>query len=82
MAKISNLWETLSMSKKLKAGDAVFYGDPPRSFFVEDVDYGAETADIRNTAGVISVHQNIAWQELTLLDESQNADRIDREAAE
>jgi hypothetical protein len=49
---------------------------------VEDVDYGAETADIRNTAGVISVHQNIAWQELTLLDESQNADRITREAAE
>jgi hypothetical protein len=82
VAKISNLWETLFMSKKLKVGDAVFYGDPPRSFTVEDVDYAVETADIRKTSGVISVHQNIAWAELTLLDESQNADRIVREATE
>jgi hypothetical protein len=70
------------MSKKIKAGDAVFYGDPPRSFLVEDVDYRAETADIRNTAGLISAHQNIAWSELTLLDEGQNAARIVREATE
>jgi hypothetical protein len=70
------------MSKKLKVGDAVFYGAPPHSYLVEDVDYGAETADIRNTAGIISVHQDIAWSELTLLDESQNAARIVREATE
>jgi hypothetical protein len=70
------------MSQKLKVGDAVFYGDPPLSYLVEDVDYGAKTADIRTTAGVVAVHQNIAWSELTLLDESQNAARIAREATE
>jgi hypothetical protein len=68
------------MSQKLKVGDAVFYGDPPLSYLVEDVDYEAKTADIRATAGVVAVHQNIAWPELTLLDESQNALRIVREA--
>ena len=70
------------MPTKLKVGDAVFYGDPPLSYLVEDVDYGAKTADIRTTSGVIVTHQNVAWSELTLLDESQNAARTVREATE
>ena len=70
------------MPSKLRVGDAVFYGDPPLSYFVEDVDYEAKTADIRTTAGVVAVHQNVAWSELALLDESQNAARIVSEATE
>ena len=68
--------------QKLKVGDAVFYGDPPLSYLVEDVDYGAKTADIRTTTAVVAVHQNIAWSELTLLDESQNTAPIVRETTE
>jgi hypothetical protein len=70
------------MPSKLKVGDAVFYGDPPASYFVEDVDYSAKTADIRTTAGPVVTHQNIAWSDLTPLDESQNALRVAREATE
>ena len=70
------------MPQKLKVGDVVFYGDPPLTYLVEDVDYAAKTADIRTTSGVVAVHQTIAWSELTLLDESQNALRVVREATE
>lgn len=71
------------MRNKFKVGDAVFYGAPPVSYFVEDVDYDARTADIRTTAGAEAVtHHNVAWSELTLLDESQNALRVVREATE
>ena len=68
------------MPTKLKVGDAVFFGDPPISYFVEDVDYTAKTADIKTTAAPVVTHQNVAWSELILLDESQNAARIVREA--
>jgi hypothetical protein len=70
------------MPQKLKVGDVVFYGEPLRSYLVEDVDYGAKTADIRTTSGIVAAHQNIAWSELTVLDESQNASRVVREATE
>lgn len=70
------------MPSKLKVGDAVFYDDPPISYFVEDVDYSAKTADIRTTAGPLVTHHNVAWSELILLDESQNAARIVREATQ
>jgi len=62
---------------KLKVGDVVFYGDPPLSYLIEDVDYGAKTADITTTSGVVVTHQNVG-SELTLLDESQNTSRIVR----
>ena len=78
----SGLWETVGMASKLKVGDAVFYGNPPVSYFVEDVDYSAKTADIRTTAGPVFTHQNVAWSELVQLDESQNALRVVREATE
>ena len=68
------------MPSKLKVGDAVFYGNPPVSYFVEDVDYSAKTADIRTTAGPVLTHKNVAWSELVPLDESQNALRVVREA--
>lgn len=80
--KFPDLWQTLFMPKKLKVGDAVFHGDPPLSYFVIDVDYDAKTADIKTTAGVVVVHYNVAWSELELLDESQNALRVVREATE
>ena len=49
------------MPTKLKVGDAVFFGDPPISYFVEDVDYTAKSADIKTTAGPVVAHQNVAW---------------------
>jgi hypothetical protein len=78
----SDVWETGGMPSKLKVGDAVSYGDPPVPYFVEDVDYSAKTADIRTTTGPVVTHQNVAWSELVVLDESQNAARIVREATE
>jgi hypothetical protein len=70
------------MRNKLKVGDAVFYGEPPLSYFIEDVDYEAKTADIKTTAAEAVTHHNVPWSELTILDESQNAARIVREATE
>jgi len=70
------------MPTKPKVGDVVFYGDPPLSHLVEDVDYGAKTADIRTTSGVVVTHQNIPWSEVTVLDENQNSAPIVREASE
>ena len=70
------------MASKLKVGDVVFYGEPPVTYLVEDVDYSAKTADIRTTASPVLTHQNIAWSTLTILDESQNALRVVREATE
>jgi hypothetical protein len=61
------------MPNKLKVGDAVFHGDSPISCLIEDVDYEAKTAD---TAPAVVTHHNVAWSELILLDESQNAARI------
>ena len=68
------------MPSKLKVGDAVTYGSI--TYLVEDVDYSAKTADIRTTASPVVTHQNIAWSELTVLDESQNTARMVREATE
>jgi len=39
------------MPSELKLGDVVFYGDPSLSYFVEDVDYEAKTADIKDHGG-------------------------------
>ena len=78
----SGLWETVRMPSKIKVGDAVFYGEPPVTYLVEDVDYSAKTADIGTTTTPVVTHQSIAWSELTVLDESQNAARIVREATE
>jgi len=48
------------MPTKPKVGDVVFYGDPPLSYLVEDVDYGAKTADIRTTSGLVRKEKMIA----------------------
>ena len=82
LAKAADLWETVRMPYKIKVGDAVFYGKPPVSYLVEDVDYDAKTADIRTTAGPVLTHKNVAWAELVPLDESQNALRVVTEATE
>jgi hypothetical protein len=81
--KSPDLWETFFMIKNPKVGDAVFNGDDRGiAYLVTDVDYDAKTADINTTGGAVVVHHNIAWSELTLLDESENAARIVREASE
>jgi hypothetical protein len=71
------------MVKNPKVGDAVFNGDERgTTYLVTDVDYDAKTADIRTTSGAVVLHHNVAWSELTLLDESENAARIVGEGTE
>ena len=43
--------QSVRMPSELKLGDVVFYGDPSLSYFVEDVDYEAKTADIKDHGG-------------------------------
>jgi len=69
------------MSKTLKAGDPVFNGDDLQTtYYVTDVDYDAKTADIKTTAGAVRVENNVAWSDLTLLTDSENTARIERES--
>jgi hypothetical protein len=77
------LWETVGMPKKPKLGDPVFHGDPPVSYFITAIDAVKQTADLKATSGKSTVvHHRVKWSELTLLNESQNAARIVREAAD
>jgi hypothetical protein len=41
-----------------------------------------KTADVKTTAGLAILHQDVPWSELSYLDESQNALRIVRESTE
>jgi putative NIF3 family GTP cyclohydrolase 1 type 2 len=71
------------VSTKLKVGDPVFHGDPPVSYFIVAIDAGQKTVDLKAANGKsLVIHHNVAWSELTLSDESQNAARIAREATE
>ena len=71
------------MPKKLSIGDAVFHGDPPVSYYITDLDDSEQTASIKTTGPRASVvHHDVEWSELTLLDATQNAARITREASE
>ena len=72
------------MSKNLKAGDVVWHGEPPISYFITEIDAAAQSASLKSTptSRAFVIHHNVKWSELTLLDESQNAARIVREASE
>lgn len=70
------------MPKNITIGTPVFHGDPPVSYLVIDIDKGKRTASIKSTAGAVVIHHAVAWAELTILDESQNAARIVRESTE
>jgi hypothetical protein len=69
---------------KLKVGDVVWHGDPPISYFITEIDGKAKTASIKSTPTprAVVIHHNVKLSELTVLDDSQNAARIVREATE
>ena len=71
------------MPRQFKVADPVFHGAPPVSYFITAIDGKAKTADLKATSARSTVvHHSVAWSELTLLDDSQNASRVIREAAE
>jgi hypothetical protein len=71
------------MPKKLKMGDPVRDGDDRRvTYYIIAIDDEAKTASIKTTHGAVVVHHNVPWSELTVLDASQNAARIAKQAKE
>lgn len=70
------------MAKSPKVRDAVVRIGSPVTYVVTAIDAGKKTADIKSTKGGIVLHRDILWAELEVLDASQNAARIMREATE
>ena len=71
------------MAKKVKVGDPVTRYGSFITYMVIAIDADQKTADIKNPkAGAIGLHCGVPWSELTVLDESQNALRVVREATE
>ncbi len=71
------------MAKNIKVGDLVFMQNSLVTYVVTDCDTRGKTADIKNTKGSrIGLKRDVPWSELVILDESQNAARIVREATE
>lgn len=71
------------MAKKVKVGDPVMRKGSMVTYVVAVVDANKKTADIKNPKGdAIILHRGIPWSELDVLDESQNALRVVREATE
>jgi len=71
------------MAKKLKIGDPVQRHGSFVTYMVVAVDANKKTADIKNPKGdAIGLHRGVPWSELDVLDESQNALRVVREATE
>jgi hypothetical protein len=61
------------MPRKLKFGDPVFYGDPPLSYL---------STSRKNATSSEHFSGVVGFGAVTVLDESQNAARIVREATE
>ncbi|MGC1686726.1 MAG: hypothetical protein WA734_13960 [Candidatus Acidiferrales bacterium] len=71
------------MPKKVKVGDVVFKQNSLVTYVVTGIDEKKKTADIKNTKGnIIGLKRDVPWSELSVLDESQNALRVVREATE
>lgn len=71
------------MAKKVKVGDPVQRHGSLVTYMVTAVDASKKTADIKNPKSeTIALHRGIPWSELAVLDESQNALRVVREATE
>jgi hypothetical protein len=79
----TELWETVGMAKKIKVGDPVMRHGSAVTYMVTAIDASKKTADIKNPKGeTIGLHRGVPWSELSVLDESQNALRVVREATE
>ncbi len=71
------------MAKNIKVGDLVFTQDSLVTYVVIASDARGKTADIKNTKGnIIGIKRDVPWSKLVILDESQNALRVVREATE
>jgi hypothetical protein len=77
-----DLWETVVMAKVPKVGEAVYRRGSPVTYMVIEVNASKKTADIKSTKGGIVLYKDVLWAELEVLDESQNALRIVRQATE
>ena len=51
-------------------------------YMVVSVNTEKKTADIKTVSGVINLTRDVPWSELSVLDESQNALQVVREATE
>jgi hypothetical protein len=78
------VWETVGMAKHTpKPNDIVFMnGKGFIRYLVVSVNSHKQTADVKGVAGPIVLTHDVPWSKLQLLDESQNALRIVREATE
>lgn len=71
------------MAKPIKVGDVVFRQDSLVTYVVTESNAKGKTADIKNTKGnIIRLVRDVPWSKLVILDESQNALRVVREATE
>jgi hypothetical protein len=71
------------MAKKIKIGDPVQRHGSFVTYVVIAIDQSRKTADIKNPKGeTVGLHRGVPWSELSVLDESQNALRVVREATE
>jgi hypothetical protein len=66
-----------------KMNDPVFLkGHGFVRYVVVSVNTEKKTADIKSATGVVNLTRDVPWSELSVLDESQNALRVVREATE
>ena len=70
------------MAKAPKLGEAVVRRGSPVTYVITGVNSAKRTADIKSTKGGIVLHKDVLWAELEVLDETQNAARIVREASQ
>ncbi len=69
------------MAKKVRVGDPVMRHGSLVTYMVIAVDANKKTADLKNPKGdTIGLHRDVPWSELSVLDESQNALRVVKEA--
>jgi hypothetical protein len=76
------LWETVLMAKVLKVGNTVARRGSLVAYAVTGINQTKKTADIKSIKGGIVLHRDILWAELEVLDDSQNAACIVRDATE
>jgi hypothetical protein len=69
------------MTKKPKVGTVVSYGEPPPTYYTSFIDQQVRTASLTSTGKVLIVHHDVLLDDLEVLDDSQGAVRIAREAA-
>jgi hypothetical protein len=70
------------MTKKPKVGAVVSYGVPPTTYYISFIDQEVRTASLTSTGKVLIVHHDVPLDDLEVLDESQDSERVVRESTE